>query len=124
MIVPVCVSAKQNTCCEKLVYALLDSQSDTMFIDKGVSDDLQATTFPMKLKLTAMLRKDTVLQNERVTGLQVRAYKSSNYIDLPPTYTKDCIPANREPVKLLKNGIIWQSLQTKYLHHRTVMLVC
>lgn len=59
------------------------SQSDTTFIDKGVCDALQVT-FPVQLKLTTMFGKDTVLQSERVSG-QVRTYKSSNYIDLPPT---------------------------------------
>lgn len=45
MIVPVWVSTKQNPSHERLVYALLDSQSDTTFIDKGVCDVLQTTTF-------------------------------------------------------------------------------
>ncbi len=110
MIVPVWVSAKQNPNGEKLVYALLDSQSDTTFIDKGVSDALQATTFPVKLKLTTMLGKDTVFQSERVTGLQVRGYKSGNYIDLPPTYTKDCIPANRNHIPTCKVAKNWNHL--------------
>ncbi len=110
MIVPVWVSAKQNPNCEKLVYALLDSQSYTTFIDKGVSDALQATTFPVKLKLTTMLGKDTVFQSERVTGLQVRGYKSGNYIDLPLTYTKDCIPANRNHIPTCKVAKNWNHL--------------
>ncbi|KAI2643118.1 Translation initiation factor IF-2 [Labeo rohita] len=66
MIVPVWVSAKQNPNHERLVYALLDSQSDTTFIEKGVSDALQATMFPVRLKLTTMLGKSTILQSERV----------------------------------------------------------
>lgn len=73
MIVPVCVSTKQNPSYERLVYALLDSQSDTTFIVKGECDALQTTMFPVQLKLTTMLGKDTVLQSERVSGLQVRA---------------------------------------------------
>nr|XP_021336928.1 uncharacterized protein LOC103910029 [Danio rerio]XP_021336929.1 uncharacterized protein LOC103910029 [Danio rerio] len=110
MIVPVWVSAKHNPSCEQLVYALLDSQSDTTFIDKSVSDSLKAASFPVKLKLTTMLGRDTVLQSERVTGLQVRAYKSSDYIDLPATYTKDCIPANRHHIPTNEVAEHWKHL--------------
>ncbi|XP_042626645.1 uncharacterized protein LOC122147619 [Cyprinus carpio] len=110
MIVPVWVYTKQNPSYERLVYALLDSQSDTTFIDKGVCDDLQTTTFPVQLKLTTMLGKDTVLQSERVSGLQVRAYKSGNYIDLPPTYTKDCIPVNHSHIPTCEVAKNWNHL--------------
>ncbi len=110
MIVPVWVSTKQNPSYERLVYALLDSQSDTTFIDKGVCDALQTTMFPVQLKLTTMLGKDTVLQSERVSGLQVRAYKSGNYIDLPPTYTKDCIPVNRSHIPTREVAKNWNHL--------------
>ncbi len=110
MIVPVWVSTKQNPSYERLVYALLDSQSDTTFIDKGLCDALQTTMFPVQLKLTTMLGKDTVLQSERVSGLQVRAYKSGNYIDLPPTYTKDCIPVNRSHIPTREVAKNWNHL--------------
>lgn len=110
MIVPVWVSTKQNPSCQKLVYALLDSQSDSTFIDKGVCDALQATTFPVQLKLTTILEKDTVLQSERVSGLQVRAYNSGNYIDLPPTYTKNCIPVNRSHIPTCEVAKNWNHL--------------
>ncbi|XP_067295957.1 uncharacterized protein [Pseudorasbora parva] len=110
MVVPVWVSTRQNPSCEKLVYALLDSQSDTTFIDKEVCDALQATAFPVQLKLTTMLGKDTVLQSDRVSGLRVRAYESGNYIDLPPTYTKDCIPVNRNHIPTCDVAKKWKHL--------------
>lgn len=84
MILPVWISTKQNPDCERLVYALLDSQSDTTFVDQGVSNALQAQSSPVRLKLTTMLGKDSVVQSERVSGLQVRAYESDSFIDLPP----------------------------------------
>ena len=42
MVMPVWVSCKNNPIAEKLVYALLDTQSDTTFIDQEVSDSLNA----------------------------------------------------------------------------------
>lgn len=52
MIVPVWVSNEKDPSREKLVYALLDTQSDTTFIEEDVSNELQPTTYPVKLKLT------------------------------------------------------------------------
>lgn len=101
--------AKSNLV-EKLVYAMLDSKSDTTFIDKGVSDALQVTTFPVKLKLTTMLRKDAVLQSERVMGLQVRAFKSSDYNELSPTYTKENIPANWNHIPTCQVAKNWSQI--------------
>lgn len=66
MILPVWISTKQNPNCERLVYALLDSQSDTTFVDQGVSNALKAQSSQVKLKLSTMLGKDTIVQSERV----------------------------------------------------------
>ncbi len=54
MIVPVSVSSAANPYKEKLVCALLDSQSDIAFIDQEVSRELQMNVCPVKLKLTTM----------------------------------------------------------------------
>ncbi|KAJ8262890.1 hypothetical protein COCON_G00153470 [Conger conger] len=110
MIVPVWVSTKTNPSNEKLVYALLDTQSDTTFIDQGVSEDLQADSYPVRLRLTTMLDKDTVLQSRRVTGLQVRSYSSANHIDLPPAYTRDSIPVNRTHIPTCDTARCWNHL--------------
>ncbi|XP_076857249.1 uncharacterized protein LOC143511529 [Brachyhypopomus gauderio] len=110
MIVPVWVSSKTSPSSEKLVYALLDTQSDTTFIDQEVSDGLQADTHPVKLKLTTMIGKDTVLKSERVSGLRVRGYSSAVYIDLPPVYTKNCIPVNRTHIPTSNTAKHWKHL--------------
>ena len=51
MIVPVWVSLATDPSKEHLVYALLDTQSDSTFIDNEISNELQANTQPVKLKL-------------------------------------------------------------------------
>lgn len=83
MIAPVWVSTKQNLMCEKLVYALFDSQSDTTFIDKGVSESRKVSS-KVEAYHYAWER-----QSERVSGLQVRAYKSD---------TRVCIPVNHSHI--------------------------
>ncbi len=55
VIVPVWVSSAANPYKEKLVYALLDTQSDTTFIDQDLCHELQVKVCPVKLKLTTMM---------------------------------------------------------------------
>ncbi|KAJ7992368.1 hypothetical protein DPEC_G00277800 [Dallia pectoralis] len=110
MVIPVWVSSKNDPTAEKLVYALLDTQSDTTFIDQDVSDVLNVDKFPVKLKLTTMSGRDTVLTSEGVSGLRVRGYSSSIPVDLPVAYTKDCIPVNRSHIPTCETAKQWSHL--------------
>lgn len=67
-------------------------------MDQEVSDSVIADKYPVKLKLTTMSGKDAVLTSQSALGLRVRGYSSAVQVDLPVTYTKDCIPVNRAPV--------------------------
>lgn len=112
MILPVWISTKENPDCEKLVYALLDSQSDTTFVDQEISNFLKAQSSPVKLKLTTMLGKDTIVQSERVLGLQVRGYEFGDFVDLPPAYTRDYIPVNRQNIPTCEVAKNWNHLSS------------
>lgn len=104
------VSSKNNPTTEKLVNALLDSQSDTTFIDQEVSDGLDADKLRVKLKLTTMSGKDTVITSESVSGLRVRGYSSAIQVNLPVTYTKDGIPINRSHIPTCETAKQWSHL--------------
>lgn len=95
-----------NPCQEKLVYALLDTQSDTAFIDQDVSRELQAEVSPVQLKLTTMMGKNTVVSG-KVSDLLVRGYRSTTTIKLSHAYTKDFIPANRENIPTCETAKRW-----------------
>ncbi len=110
MIVPVWVSSATQPSKEQLVYALLDTQSDSTFIEREVSDELQPNTFPVQLKLTTMLGESMIMKSKRVEGLRVRGYSSGVYIDLPPSYTKDCIPLNRNHIPSQQTAKQWPHL--------------
>ncbi|XP_032402158.1 uncharacterized protein LOC116709857 [Xiphophorus hellerii] len=111
MIVPVWVSSEQQPDEERLVYALLDTQSDTVFINQEVSNSLKAKSTPIRLRLTTMLGKNAVVPSERVSGLKVRGYNSSEIIELPPAYTKDCIPVNRSHIPSCETARQWDHLK-------------
>lgn len=64
MIVPVWVSPATNPSKEQLVYALLDTQSDSTFIDTEVSNELQANAYFVRLKLTTMLKDSVIIKSE------------------------------------------------------------
>lgn len=69
MIVPVWISSASQPSKEQLVYALLDTQSNSTFIEREVSDELQPNTFAVQLKLSTMLGESMIIKSERVEGL-------------------------------------------------------
>ncbi|KAL0163339.1 hypothetical protein M9458_042735, partial [Cirrhinus mrigala] len=110
MIVPVWLSTTTNPLKEKLVYALLDTQSDTVFVDQDVTHELQADVCPVKLKLTTMMGRNAVVSSGKVSDLLVRGYNSATVIKLPTAYTKDYIPANREHIPTCETAKQWSHL--------------
>lgn len=124
MIVPVWVSLATDPSKEQLVYALLDTQSDSTFIDQEVTNELQANTQPVKLKLTTMLGENMIVECERVTGLRVRGYNSATHIDLPPAYTKDCIPGNRDHIPTNETARRWPHLRSISDKNAPPLLIC
>lgn len=112
MIVSVWGSSVSNPVMEKLVYALLDTQSDTVFIDQEVSNSLQTESHPVRLRLTTMVAKDALMHSERLSGLRVRGYNSTILEDLPPAFTKNCIPVNRKHIATCETARHWNHLST------------
>ena len=82
-VVPVWVSTLDRPDDEKLVYVLLDTQSDSTFVSQDISDSLQAKSEPVRLKLTTMTSRDIVVPCQRVMGLSVRGFSSTMRIGLP-----------------------------------------
>lgn len=53
-----------------------------------------------------------IVKCNRVTGLRVRGYNSVIHIDLPPAYTKDCIPGNRNHIPTHETAQRWSHLRS------------
>nr|XP_015830265.2 uncharacterized protein LOC107395402 [Nothobranchius furzeri] len=109
MIVPVWLSSSTNRP-ETLVYALLDTQSSNTFIDQNVCEKLQARTGPVKLKLTTITDRCSIVPSQRVEGLRVRGYHSQEYIELPPTYTREYIPLEKNSIPTRETAKKWPHL--------------
>ena len=108
MIVPVWISAPNAPDTETLAYALLDTQS--RFVDQQVCEKLQAAMEPVKLKLSTMMGKDSVVKSQRVCGLKVRGFSSNISIDLPPAYTRDFISLDRAHIPTCHTANTWKHL--------------
>ncbi|XP_061736975.1 uncharacterized protein LOC133539000 [Nerophis ophidion] len=112
-IIPVWLSSTTQPTQEVLVYALLDSQSDTTFFLSEVADALEVDKEQVKLKLFTMTSRITVVSSQKVTNLQVRGFYSGEKIALPPVYTREFIPANRTHIPTGETAKAWSHL--KYL---------
>ena len=97
MTVPVYVSSSDNPSNEKLVYAMLDSQSDYSFILENACDELEVATEKVDLLLSTIFGNDEI-STRRIRNLQVRSLKEDRLINIPITYTRPAIPANREHI--------------------------
>ena len=110
-IVPVWVSTEANPHKETLVYALLDTQSNTTFVDQTITNGLNAHSEPVKLKLTTMTDQGSDVPCERVTGLRVRGYTSNIVISIPSAYTKELIPSDPTHIPTNETAKSWPHLR-------------
>ena len=111
MIVPVWISAKDNPETEQLVYALLDTQSDTTFILEETANALNSKYETAKLLLSTMSVRDNLITCKRFKGLQIRSFEKNVTIDLPDTYSRDFIPTNRGHIPTSAAADKWPHLK-------------
>ncbi|KAI3352912.1 hypothetical protein L3Q82_019485 [Scortum barcoo] len=96
---------------EVLVYALLDSQSDTTFVLSEIAESLEVSKEPIKLKLSTMTSRTTLVSSQRIDNLQVRGFYTDKKISLPPVYTRDFIPTNRSHIPTNETAKAWSHLE-------------
>ncbi|KAA0703644.1 hypothetical protein E1301_Tti015510 [Triplophysa tibetana] len=110
-VIPVWLSSLTQPEKEVLVYALLDSLGDTTFFLSEVAEVLEADKEQVKLKLSTMTSRTTVVSSQRVNNLQVRGFYSGKNISLPPVYTREFIPANKSHIPTNEAAKAWSHLE-------------
>ena len=110
MIVPVWLSSKCSPSKEELVYALLDSQSDTTFVLEDTGNKISNNYESTKLKISTMT-STSVVNCERYSDLQVRGLNSPTRISLPVTYSRQFIPAHRSHIPTKETARRWPHLK-------------
>ena len=109
MIVPVYLSSSDNPETEVLIYALLDTQSDTTFILDETSQKLNLISKDARLRLST-ITSDSVVECQKFNNLQVRGYNSDVLISLPSTYTSNFIPVHRSHIPTSDTARKWPHL--------------
>ena len=110
-IVPVLVHHISNPQQERLVYAMLDTQSDTSFILNSTREALNAPD------------TTTTLIADRINGLRIRGLNEEITIPLPPTYTRSIMPANRSHIPTPDTTKKWPHLHP-IINHLSHELDC
>ena len=96
---------------EVLVYALLDTQSDTTFVLHDTCTALCLSGVDVKLFLSTMYAENRVVESQRVKGLSVRGFNNSLRISLPDAYTREIMPANRSHIPTPEMARMWPHLE-------------
>ncbi|XP_061144019.1 uncharacterized protein LOC133160414 [Syngnathus typhle] len=110
-IIPVWLSSVSKPKREVLVYALLDTQSDTTFVLEEAVKALNTKSAPVQLKLSTLALRNIVVSCQKLTGLQVRGFYSDKLIPLPVTYSREFIPANRDHIPTPETAKAWPHLE-------------
>ena len=111
MIVPVYISHCDSPGSEILIYALLDTQSDTTFILEDACNALGLTGIDVQLSLSTMYAENRVVESQKIKGLSVRGFDSSLRIPLPAAYTRNIMPANRAHIPTPEMARMWPHLE-------------
>ena len=109
---PVWVSHESDPQRETLVYALLDTQSDTSFILDSTCHALAVEGVRSELLLSTMSAKNQVIETSRIDGLRVRGHDSQDLISLETVYSRNLIPANRSHIPTPEVANRWPHLQS------------
>lgn len=95
---PVYLSHRDSPEHEKLIYEMLDTQSDTTFILDDTCKSLELSGTAVSLVLSTMLAENKSVDSAKIKGLMVRGYDSTLKIALPDTFSRNKIPANRDHI--------------------------
>ena len=94
-----------------LVYALLDTQSDSSFVLESVANKINAKSEKTRLKLTTMTSTSTITC-KKYNNLTIRGFYNNKLITLPTTYSRHAIPVRRSHIPTSDTANIWSHLQT------------
>lgn len=120
-IIPVWVSAAHDPEHEVLVYALLNTQSDTMFIFKETAEAVNANSEPVQLKLSTMASRHTRVFCQKLIDLQVKQYPYRQHTHKNLSKQLEIIFLRQT---LQRHGLTLNTFQMKLLLCKAVMLAC
>ncbi|XP_070203690.1 uncharacterized protein [Littorina saxatilis] len=104
--IPVYVSARSHPEKEELVYAMLDTMSDTSFVLDTVAERLDLDKRDAVLTLSTLTTSKETVRCHALSDLRVRAYNAQDFIDVPTAYSQEelCVDKRHVPTcEVVKN---------------------
>ena len=111
MIVPVWLSHRGNQSNERLVYALLDDQSDTTFVRDEALRSLGISGPETHLLLSTMHATDKLIKTMRIEDLVIQDFSRQVTLQLPKAFSREVIPARREQIPRPEYALQWPHLK-------------
>ena len=95
MVVPVWLTHSKVPNRSRLVYALLDSQSDTSFILDQTLNSFSVESTEVELSVSTMTGLNQNIKSRKCSGFEIRGHNLSEKVQLPTLYSRSEIPNNR-----------------------------
>ena len=96
MVVPVWLTHSKVPNRSRLVYALLDLQSDTSFILDQTLNSFSVESTEVELSVSTMTGLNQNVKSRKCNGFTVRGHNLSEKVELPTLYSRSEIPSNRD----------------------------
>ena len=96
MVVPVWLSNSKSSKQPRLVYALLDSQSDQSFILDQTLDAFAIDSKTVELSVSTATGLNQSISSRECNNFEIRGHNLNEVVQLPTLYSRPFIPHNRE----------------------------
>ena len=110
MILQVWLFTTHDPSAEILVYALIDTQSDTSFIVDSIASQFTRGE-PAQLLNATMISHQATIKSERFTNLQIRGFNCKELILISETFSSESIPVNATDIHTQETVKCWSHLK-------------
>ena len=114
MILPLWLNHASNPQTERLVYTLLDDQSDTTFVTDTVLYNLGVSGPETKLLLSTMHATDELIKSRKIGGLIMEDFKQQVTLPLPKAFHMKSFQQRDltfQDLSQRSSGLIWRRLK-------------
>ena len=111
LIIPVWVSSSEDPENKRMTYALLDCQSNAMFVTEKLRQELGLEGVKSHLLLSTLHEQNEVVESRKVKGLTVMDLKHQNSISLPQAFTRQTNPFKSSQIPKPEVAKCWEHLR-------------
>ena len=109
MIVPVVINCK-DTQNKVTVYALLDTQSDTSFVDETIAQQL-CGGYSTSLTISTVTSQSKTVKVQKYNNVKIQGLNTHKILIIPELFTRKHIPVNRSHIPTKETALQWDHLR-------------